>query len=484
MNNKNYDDIKKETNRKEYILRKIEEKESDDRTMVIDNVKVYTETGTFVSGGIITQGDKITEIYTEAEKENIFKKMNIETEHFITQHDTQDTLVQHDTGNVLDGKGAYAIPGLIDLHFHGCRGDDFCDGDKEAIRRIAEYEASVGVTAIAPATMTLSVEELENILKTAVAYKKEYEKDSICADKKIKDENGQEQTIDAKLQNIEEVSTTLKATTASEKGKNKKRADFVGINMEGPFISPVKKGAQDERNIIPCNEEIAQKFLDASDNLVKFMGVAPEESENTISFIKNMKDKVNISLAHTNAGYESAKAAFDAGANHAVHLFNAMPAFTHREPGVVGAVSDSEHVMAEIICDGVHIHPSMVRAAFKMMGEERMIFISDSMRATGMPDGQYTLGGLDVKVRGNRATLVSDGALAGSVTNLADCMRTAITKMGIPLETAIACATKNPAISLGIYDERGSISVGKKADIVLLDENLSLKTVIKDGVYI
>lgn len=416
--------------------------------MIIDNVKVYTEAGTFVSGGIVTQGDKIIEIYTEAEKENIFKKMNIKMQHLTTQHSAiqcatkddsiQNDSIQNDIADVLDGKGAYAIPGLIDLHFHGCVGDDFCDGDKEAIRRIAEYEASVGVTAIAPATMTLSVKELENILKTAVAYKKEYE-------------------------------------------KNKKTADFVGINMEGPFISPVKKGAQDERNIIPCNEEIAQKFLDASDNLVKFIGIAPEESDNTIPFVKNMKDKVNISLAHTNADYESAKAAFDAGANHAVHLFNAMPAFTHREPGVIGAVSDSEHVMAEIICDGVHIHPSMVRAAFKMMGADRMIFISDSMRATGMPDGQYTLGGLDVKVRGNRATLVSDGALAGSVTNLADCMRTAVKKMGIPLETAIACATKNPAISLGIYDERGSISVGKKADIVLLDKNLTLKTVIKDG---
>ena len=411
--------------------------------MIIDNVKVYTEAGTFVSGGIVTQGDKIIEIYTEAEKENIFKKMNIKMQHLTTQHytiqcATKDDSIQNDIADVLDGKGAYAIPGLIDLHFHGCVGDDFCDGDKEAIRRIAEYEASVGVTAIAPATMTLPVKELENILKTAVAYKKEYE-------------------------------------------KNKKTADFVGINMEGPFISPVKKGAQDERNIIPCNEEIAQKFLDASDNLVKFIGIAPEESDNTLSFVKNMKDKVNISLAHTNADYESAKAAFDAGADHAVHLFNAMPAFTHREPGVVGAVSDSEHVMAEIICDGVHIHPSMVRAVFKMMGADRMIFISDSMRATGMPDGQYTLGGLDVKVRGNRATLVSDGALAGSVTNLADCMRTAVKKMGIPLETAIACATKNPAISLGIYDERGSISVGKKADIVLLDKDLTLKTVIKDG---
>ena len=387
--------------------------------MIIDNVKVYTPEKTFVNGGIILENDRICHIYTAENKP---------ADGYLSEND------------VLDGDGAYAIPGLIDLHFHGCKGDDFCDNSMEAIERIAEYEASVGVTAIAPATMTLPVEELVDVLKTAAQYKHEKH--------------------------------------------DYKKADLVGINMEGPFISPVKKGAQDERNIIPCNEKIAQKFLDASDNLVKFIGIAPEENENTISFIKNMKDKVNISLAHTNADYESAKAAFDAGANHAVHLFNAMPAFTHREPGVVGAVSDSEHVMAEIICDGVHIHPSMVRAAFKMMGANRMIFISDSMRATGMPDGQYTLGGLDVKVRGNRATLVSDGALAGSVTNLADCMRTAITKMGIPLETAIACATKNPAISLGIYDERGSISVGKKADILLLDKNLTLKTVIKDGVTI
>lgn len=447
--------------------------------MIIDNVKVYTEAGNFVSGGIVTQGDRIIEIYTEAEKEEIFKKMNIEMQHFTTQHTTIKYSVQNGIDNILDGNGAYAIPGLIDLHFHGCMGDDFCDGDKEAICRIAEYEASVGVTAIAPATMTLPVEELENILKTAVIYKKEYEEELACSDEKFEDESGQEQNTQVKQGNIMDENSTTPKTC--EKKKGKKRADFVGINMEGPFISPVKKGAQDERNIIPCNKEVAEKFLDASDNLVKFIGIAPEESDNTISFIKSMKDKVNISLAHTNADYESAKAAFDAGANHAVHLFNAMPAFTHRETGVVGAVSDSEHVMAEIICDGIHIHPSMVRAVFKMMGAERMIFISDSMRATGMPDGQYTLGGLDVKVRGNRATLVSDGALAGSVTNLADCMRMAVTKMRIPLETAIACATKNPAISLGVYDERGSISVGKKADIVLIDKDLVLKTVIKDG---
>ena len=338
-------------------------------------------------------------------------------------------------GPMLDGQGCYAIPGLIDLHLHGCMGYDFCDGTSEAIAHIAAYELSAGVTSFAPATMTLPCAELERILAVAADF--------------VRQPSG--------------------------------GAGLLGVNMEGPFISPVKKGAQDERNIMPCDTDICQRFLDASEGLVKFVGLAPEESEDAVAFVEAMKDKVNISLAHTNADYAHAKAAFDAGANHAVHLFNAMPAFTHREPGVVGAVSDSAHVMAEIICDGVHIHPSMVRAAFKMMGADRMILISDSMRATGMPDGQYTLGGLDVKVVGNHATLVSDGALAGSVTNLADCMRTVVKKMEIPLETAVACATINPAKSLGIEDTYGSIAPGKKANIVLLDENLELKMVIKDG---
>lgn len=379
--------------------------------MIIRNVKVYTESKTFEDGAIMIRNGVFDQVLTGPDSAGA------------------------DDSEILDGEGCYAIPGLIDLHFHGCMGDDFCDGSKEAIARIAKYEASIGVTAIAPATMTLPADELEEILKVAAEYKKE----------------------------------------ASE------GADLIGINMEGPFISPAKKGAQDERNIVPCDTDMCHRFLDASEGLVKFVGIAPEQSEKSLDFIQQMKGKVNISLAHTNADYDTAKAAFDAGANHAVHLYNAMPAFTHRAPGVVGAVSDSEHVMAEIICDGVHIHPSAVRATFKMMGADRMILISDSMRATGMPDGRYTLGGLDVDVVGNRATLVSDGALAGSATNLMDCMRTAVKKMGIPLETAVACATMNPAKSLGVYDQYGSIKAGKKADVVLLDKELNLKMVIKDG---
>lgn len=380
--------------------------------MIIKNVKVYTEEKSFKDGEIIINDGVFAEYADGAD-------------------------------DVIDGEGCYAVPGFIDLHFHGCMGYDFCDGTKEAIEEIAKYEASIGVTAISPATMTLPVDELKDILKVAAEYKKE----------------------------------------ASEKS-DAKAADLIGINMEGPFISPAKKGAQDERNIISCDAKVCQEFLDASEGLVKFVGIAPETSDEAVSFVKQMKNKVHISLAHTNADYDTAKAAFDAGANHAVHLYNAMPAFTHRAPGVVGAVSDSPHVNAELICDGVHIHPSVVRATFKMMGAERMILISDSMRATGMPDGQYTLGGLDVNVVGNRATLVSDGALAGSATNLMDCVRTAVKVMGIPLETAIACATMNPAKALGEYENYGSITPGKKANVVLLDKELNLKAVVKDGIKI
>lgn len=383
--------------------------------MLIKNVKVYTEEKKFISGMIRIEEGIIKEVLDESAKIDLISEEEI-----------------------LDGKGNYAIPGLIDLHFHGCKGYDFCDGTIEALKEIAQYEASVGVTAICPATMTLPVSQLEDILSVSAAYKKWQE------------------------------------TTKND------GSDLIGINMEGPFISKVKKGAQDEKNIIPCSEEIYRRFQKAAEGLVKYIAVAPEEND-AVPFIEKVKEEVHISLAHTNSNYKKAKEAFDHGASHAVHLYNAMSAFTHRDPGVVGAVADSSHVMAELICDGVHIHPAVVRSTFKMLGEDRMILISDSMRATGMGDGIYTLGGLEVNVSGKHATLVSDGALAGSVTNLFDCMKTAVKKMGIPLETAVACATMNPAKSLGEYDKYGSITVGKKANIVLMDSELEIQAVLKDG---
>lgn len=278
--------------------------------MVIKNVKVFTEEKKFTDGAVRVTEDVIVNVYEGEECDDI--AVGAEE-------------------RVIDGEGNYVIPGLIDLHFHGCMGYDSCDGTKEALEEIAKYEASKGVTAICPATMTLSVEELEHILSVAAEYKKEAE-------------------------NSEDAYT---------------KADLIGLNMEGPFISPIKKGAQNDKYILPCDEVVAQKFLDASEGLVKFIGIAPEESENFTSFIKDMKEKVNLSVAHTNADYETAKAAFDAGADHAVHLYNAMPSFTHRAPGVVGAVADSEHVTAEMICDGVHLHPAAYPRYFQDAGRRQ-----------------------------------------------------------------------------------------------------------------
>ena len=372
----------------------------------IRNVKIFTEQHTFREGSI-------------AIKDGLFAEP------------------AENPGKIIDGQGCYAIPGLIDIHFHGCMGYVFCDGTQEALREIARYEASVGVTGMAPATMTLPAEQLEEILSNAAAF-------------------------------------------SADSGKNPGEAELLGVNMEGPFISKHKKGAQDDTYIIPSDVELFHRFQRAAEGLVKFIAVAPEV-EGALAFVDRVKDEAVVSLAHTNADYDEALAAFQRGASHAVHLFNAMPPFGHREPGVVGAVADSHHVTAELICDGIHIHPSVVRAAFKILGENRIILISDSMRAAGMPDGTYTLGGQAVQVTRGRAVLVSSGALAGSASNLMECMKTSVKEMGIPLETAVACASENPAKRLGEYGRRGSITFGKKADLVLLDRDLNVKCVMKDG---
>lgn len=369
--------------------------------MIIENVKVFTEEKQFKDGTIQI-------------KDGLF------------------TNAGSDSGEVIDGNGCYAIPGLVDVHFHGAVGHDFCDGTQDAIEKIAEYELSQGITTIVPATMTLSMEELMKIMANAAAYK-------------------------------------------SEKG-----AVLAGINMEGPFISVAKKGAQAATYVRVPNIEMFRKLQEASGGLIKLVDIAPEE-EGAMEFIKELKDDVHVSFAHTTANYEIAKAGYDLGADHATHLYNAMPPFAHRDPGVIGAARDSSHVMVELICDGVHIHPSTVRATFEMFGDDRIVMISDSMRATGLSDGMYTLGGQDVKVVGKLATLVEGGAIAGSATNLMDCIRTAVKDMGIPLESAVACATMNAAKSVGLYDRYGSISEGKVANVVLLNEDLSLKQVIMNG---
>ena len=378
--------------------------------MIIRNALVYGEDKTFSRLDIRIEEDVFTEICP--------------------------SLAPSENESVLDADGLYAIPGLIDIHFHGCMGHDFCDGTVEAIDAITRYEASCGVTSVCPATMTVSPESLVQVMDAARTY--------------------------------------------NESPARPGQASLVGINMEGPFISEAKKGAQAAEHIRLCDEALFCSLQERSGGLIKLVDIAPE-NEGAMEFIDALHDKVTISLAHTTADYPTAKEAYDRGARHATHLCNAMPPFTHRAPGVVGAAFDSPHCRAELICDGVHIHPSVVRATFKLFGDDRMILISDSMRAAGMEDGQYTLGGQDVAVKGKYATLVSDGALAGSVTNLMDCMRTAVKEMQIPLESAIACATMNPAKAIGIYDRYGSISTGKIANLVLLDQDLNLRQVIIHG---
>lgn len=332
---------------------------------------------------------------------------------------------------VIDGSGLYAIPGLTDVHFHGCTGYDFCDGTEEALQAIADYQLKNGITNIVPATMTFDEKRLTDIMHTAKAH------------------------------------------------KNKLGADLCGINMEGPFISTEKKGAQNPHYIHNPDIDMFRRLQNASGGLIKLVDIAPEE-EGSMEFIEALKDEVTISIAHTTADYETAGLAFSKGVKQVTHLYNAMPPFTHRAPGVIGAAFDHKNVYVELICDGIHIHPSVVRATFQLFGDDRVVLISDSMMAAGLADGNYSLGGQGVEVTGSLATL-SDGTIAGSVTNLMKCMRIAVQKMGVPLESAVKAAAVNPAKSVGIFDRYGSIEPGKKGNVLLLDKELNLITVIQKG---
>ena len=334
--------------------------------------------------------------------------------------------------NIVDAAGDYVIPGLTDIHFHGCMGSDCCDGTAEAFHTIARYELSQGVTSITPATMTMSEETLAKICEAA--------RDFSCPD----------------------------------------GADFCGLYMEGPFISIAKKGAQNERYIHPADTPMLQRLQDICGGKIRTAVIAPE-TEGAMEFIRENSGSINISLAHTTADYDTCMEAFLNGASQLTHTYNAMPPFTHRAPGPIGAAADTDGCMAELICDGVHIHPAVVRATFKLFGDDRIILISDSMRAAGMEDGTYDLGGQEVTVKGSLATL-SDGTIAGSVTNLMDCMRTAVKAMGIPLASAVKCAAVNPVKAIGLTKDYGSLTPGRYANIVLLKENLDLDKVIHRGV--
>ena len=332
----------------------------------------------------------------------------------------------------VDLKGAHVIPGLVDIHTHGNSGADFSDGDYEGLVSMARYYAQNGITSFAPASMTLPYEVLEKAFATGARLREE--QPAGCA-------------------------------------------RIMGIQMEGPFFSEKKKGAQNGEYLKNPDFAAFQKLYEGCGGLVKIADLAPE-LPGSVEFVQKASKVCTVSVAHTDATYEDAKGAFDAGATHLTHLFNAMPSIHHRKPGVIGAASENETVQAELICDGLHVHPSAVRMAFRLF-PGRICLVSDSLRCCGMPDGEYELGGQQVTLQGSIAKL-ADGTIAGAATNLYDGMRHAV-EFGISREEAVLSATLNPAKALACENEIGSIAVGKRADFVLCDENLNRKQVYLAG---
>ena len=336
------------------------------------------------------------------------------------------------SGEGTDLGGAYVIPGLIDVHNHGNSGADFSDGDLDGLKKMGSFLAANGVTSFAPATMTLPYETLAAAFATGVQLKND---------------------------------------------RPEKCARIVGINMEGPFFSEKKKGAQNADYLKDPDFEAFKALYDNCEGLVRIVDLAPE-LPGAVEFAEKAKELCTVSVAHTDSDYEHAKAVFDAGASHLTHLYNAMPGIHHRKPGVIGAASENDGVVAELICDGLHVHPSAVRMAFKMF-PERICLISDALRCTGMPDGVYPFGGQPLTLKDGEARM-PDGALAGSTATLWQCMLNAIA-FGIPVNTAIRAATIIPAREVGHGDDLGSIAAGKIADFVLCDEKLQRKAVFMEG---
>ncbi len=343
-------------------------------------------------------------------------------------------LTEEDLGP--EEKETYILPGLVDIHLHGCMGADTCDcaeaPDQSVLQTMCEYEAKNGVTAICPTTMTYDEDRLSAVMQKVRDF---------CA------------------------------------GDSPLKGCVIGVHLEGPFISRQKCGAQNPAFIQDPNPEMLQRLQEASGGLVRLVAIAPE-TDGAIECIRQGGDYV-FSIAHTTADYDTALEAIRAGAKHVTHMYNAMPAFLNRAPGVVGAAFDEKETYVELIGDGIHVHPAVVRATFAMFGSGRVVLISDSMEATGMPDGKYALGGQAVYKQGSLATL-QDGTIAGSATNLFGCMKSVIS-MGIPMEDAIAAATINPARSIGVDTIVGSLEKGKRANILICDKSLNLQSVIASG---
>ena len=330
----------------------------------------------------------------------------------------------------LDAGGKYLVPGFLDVHTHGAMNEDFSDGRPEGLPIMSRHYAAHGVTSFLATTMTLKEETLTPAMHAIRDFRRPAD-----------------------------------------------GAKCAGIHLEGPFLCYAKRGAQAAENLHEPDASMFHRLNEASGGMVRLITVAPEE-EGAIPFIREVSQTCTVSLGHTTAGYETAMAAYGAGASHATHLFNAMPSFLHREPGVIGAALDSGATV-ELICDGLHIHPAVIRATHKLFGD-KLVIISDSLRCAGMPDGEYELGGQPIEMKGGKATLRGTDTLAGSSSNLLSELQNVVA-FGLPLEDAVTALTLAPARAVRLDHQIGSLAVGKQADLVLLNPDLTLDSVYVDG---
>lgn len=332
---------------------------------------------------------------------------------------------------IIDAKNNVVIPGLLDMHIHGYLGEDASDGSFEGIRKMAEGLARNGVTGFLPTTMTVSYAEL----RAAFAQ--------------------------------------IRAAMQASSGPDWQGAQVLGVNAEGPFINPAKKGAQAEENIRPGDAAFLQEYLD----ILRVFTIAPEMPGN-MDCIREMAGKCLISMGHTAANYAQAAAGIEAGVRHVTHLFNAQTPLMHRDPGVVGAALTDDRVSCELIADTFHVDRHLFPLVTRIKGEN-LVLITDCTRAGGLPDGEYSLGGQPIFVKGIECRL-ADGTIAGSVLKLNDAVRNLRENARLSLCEAVNAASLNPARRLGLA-AKGSLERGKDADIVICTEDLHILRTIVGG---
>lgn len=338
-------------------------------------------------------------------------------------------------GSGKDMSGLVLIPGFIDIHIHGGGGGDSSDGTADSLDRISTYLAENGVTSFCPTTMTLPIDRLCGIASAIADYK----------------------------------------------SRQKKGSKIVGINFEGPFIAQSKKGAQNGDYIIAGSKKDADAIYNASTGLMKLITVAPEAFDSD-NFIKSVSAHCTVSIGHSAADAKECQSAIDSGITHATHLYNAMTPMNHRNAGIVGTVLDNGSVTCELICDGGHIAPAVLRNTFKILGGDRAVVVSDSMRGAGLGEGEYELGGQQIFVeKDGKYAVMRDGTIAASITNMHEEFKNLLA-FGIDFKTALKSCTINPARVINEEARIGSIAVGKAADLVFLDENLNIKEVYIDGI--